>query len=299
MVKKLKNEPCPAVTMKKIPTRQITATQKEPAIAESFSIRDIQLLLAGKDMVQELHRHDFFYILALEKGAGVHEIDFTSFKVCNHSVFFMQPGQVHQLTLKSGSSGYLLQFKAGFYYPHDKASNHLLRKINKMNFCRFDADGFKRPLSALTHIFNEYNSKQEKYEEVIRANLDILLIELIRQNCRNGSPATVSYTRERLEEFLELLNIHIATRKQVSHYAALMNLTPYQLNAICKTSLGKTCSQVITEHIILEAKRYLLATTNQVNQIAWQLGYEDVSYFIRLFKKQTGFSPEQFRQNSG
>lgn len=133
---------------------------------------------------------------------------------------------------------------------------------------------------------------------MIRANLDILLIELIRQNCKGDPTTTISYTQEKLDEFLELVNTHLATHKQVSQYAAMMNLTPYQLNAISKTSLGKTCSQVITEHIILESKRYLLATTNQVNQISWQLGYEDVSYFIRFFKKQTGYSPEQFRQNS-
>jgi len=53
---------------------------------------------------------------------------------------------------------------------------------------------------------------------------------------------------------------------------------------------------VITDHIILEAKRQLLATTSQINQIAGGLGYEDVSYFIRFFKKHTGHSPEAFRQ---
>jgi AraC family transcriptional regulator, transcriptional activator of pobA len=291
-------KPCIVLTMKKIPTRKITGTINEPAIAAAFSIRKLSDLLAGKDMLQELHRHDFFYLLALEKGAGVHEIDFTSFTVCNHSLFFMRPGQVHQLILKAGSTGYLVQFNADFYYPHDKATNQLLRKINTRSFFRFDAGSFKKPLSVLTHIFTEYSNQQEKYQEAIHASLDILLIELVRQNGKSGSQAAASYTQEKLDEFLELLDTHLATHKQVSQYAAMLHLTPYQLNAICKKSLGKHCSQVITEHIILESKRYLLATTNQVNQIAWQLGYEDVSYFIRLFKKQTGYSPEQFRQNS-
>ena len=78
----------------------------------------------------------------------------------------------------------------------------------------------------------------------------------------------------------------------------MLNLSTYQLNAITKTTLGKTCSDLINEYIILESKRYLLATSNQVNQIAYHLGYEDVSYFIRFFKKHTGYSPETFRHNS-
>ena len=57
----------------------------------------------------------------------------------------------------------------------------------------------------------------------------------------------------------------------------MLNLSTYQLNAITKTTLGKTCSDLINEYIILEAKRYLLATSNKVNQIAYHLGYEDVS----------------------
>jgi AraC family transcriptional regulator, transcriptional activator of pobA len=113
--------------MYSIPIRHINTTQEEPSLSGSFIIRDVEDLLTGKDMVQELHRHDFFYILALKKGRGNHEIDFTSYKVGDNSVFFMRPGQVHQITLKAGSAGYLMEFNTDFYYPHDKVSNQLLR----------------------------------------------------------------------------------------------------------------------------------------------------------------------------
>jgi AraC-like DNA-binding protein len=93
------------------------------------------------------------------------------------------------------------------------------------------------------------------------------------------------------------MEAHISKLKQVSQYAEMLHLSSYQLNAITKSMLGKTCSAMIDEHIILESKRYLLATSGQVNQIAYQLGYEDVSYFIRFFKKHTGYSPEAFRKN--
>lgn len=283
--------------MEKIPIRHINTTQKEPVFSGAFSIRDVRDLLAGKEMFQELHRHDFFYILALKKGAGNHEIDFTSYKVCDNSVFFMGPGQVHQLSLKALSTGYLMEFKTDFYYSRDKVSNQLLRKVNNMNFYQFDDKSFKKLFSILTYIFQEYTDQQEGYQEVIKANLGILFIELIRQNSKSRPANVIPYTQERLEEFLGLLEAHISGHKQVSEYADMLNLTPYQLNAITKVTLGKTCSQIINEYIILEAKRYLLATSNQVNQIADHLGYEDVSYFIRFFKKQTGYSPELFRRN--
>ena len=80
-------------------------------------------------------------------------------------------------------------------------------------------------------------------------------------------------------------------------YAELLHITPYQLNAVTKNLLGKTSSQLITEQMVLEAKSFILATTDQINEIAFKLGYEDPAYFIRFFKKNTGYTPQVFREN--
>jgi AraC-like DNA-binding protein len=214
-----------------------------------------------------------------------------------------------------------MAFKTDFYYTHDKLTNQLLRKVSYKNLCQMEANAFNKLLAILTYIFKEYTGKQERYSEAIKANLDIFFIELLRHQPnrknlsteakraslaeRNFQPQTSNlepnnvntYTQERLEEFLELLETHISSHKLVSQYADMLSLSNYQLNAITKATLGKTCSEVIDEHIILESKRHLLATSNQVTQVAYHLGYEDVSYFIRFFKKHTGYSPEAFRNN--
>lgn len=285
--------------MENIPIRHLHEIQKEPNLSGSFSIRDVQELLDEKDMVQELHRHDFFYILVLKKGSGYHEIDFIPYEVCNHSVFLMRPGQVHQLTLKSGSTGYLIQFKTDFFYSQNQLSQQLLGKVSYKNFCALDHNRFKKLDMILDYILKEYTDKQEGYQEVIKSNLSIFFIELVRHRQNKTTPATDthSYAQEQLEKFLELLETNFTKDRQVSQYAAMLHLSTYQLNAVTKTLLNKTASELITEYLVLESKRQLLATSNQVNQIAYHLGYEDVSYFIRFFKKHTGHSPESFRHN--
>jgi len=285
--------------MANIPIRYIQQTHKEPDLSGSFSIRNITSLLDKEDMIQELHRHDFYYILILEKGSGSHEIDFTNYEIYDHSIFLMRPGQVHQLTLKFGSTGYLVQFKTDFFYTQNKLSQELLRKVSHINFCSLEGDGFKKMDAILAYILKEYNEKLEGYQEVIKSNLSIFFIELVRhrQNKKNTSNDNNQYAQEQLEKFMELLEINITTNKQVTQYADMLNISTYQLNAITKTSLNKTPSELINEHIILESKRQLLATSNQVNQIADNLGYDDISYFIRFFKKHTDFTPEAFRNN--
>jgi len=285
--------------MKEIPIRNISAILKELGSSGDFLIRDARDLLSEGDMVQELHRHDFYYILALEKGAGEHSIDFISYPVNNYTVFIMRPGQVHQITLRNKSKGYLMQFNSDFYSPIEKTVNQIFRKVVSRNLYQLDPEGAKKTFSILNDILREYANKQENYIEVIKSSLHIFFIELLRQSVLppHSLPANGEYTQERLTEFMELMRLHITTHKQVAFYVEKLHLTAYQLNAITKATLDKTCSEVINDYIILEAKRYLLATSNQINQIAWQLGYEDASYFIRFFKKHTGHSPEAFRHN--
>ncbi|HLL41872.1 MAG TPA: helix-turn-helix domain-containing protein [Segetibacter sp.] len=148
-------------------------------------------------------------------------------------------------------------------------------------------------------MFNEFNNKQEGYIEVIKANLDIFFIEYVRQSQdpKEIEKTESNYIQERFEELIDLLETNISRMKNVSEYADFLSLSSYQLNAITKASVGKTVSDLINEQIILEAKRFLLATPNQIKEIADYLGYEDVSYFIRFFKKHTGHSPDTFRKN--
>ena len=287
--------------MKKIPIRQISFANQELPSSERFKIRTVQEILAGNVLKQDLHRHDFFFILLLKNGKGSHEIDFTQYQVLDNSVFFLRPGQVHQLELNAECTGYLLEFNNEFYHPKDKSSSQRLRKASNKNYCKLEVNRFEKLQEILTHIFQEYTSREEGYLDIIKANLEIFFIEFVRQsqNSNSISPEISSYIQERFEEFLELLEKHITACKQVSQYTDMMSLSTYQLNEITKTSIGKTPSELINEQIILEAKRYLLATPNQIKDIADHLGYEDVSYFIRFFKKHTRFSPDAFRHNPG
>lgn len=286
---------CNSHKMERIPIRHIHTARQEPDLSENFSIRDLHSLLAGKDMAQELHRHDFYYMLVLQTASGEHHIDFTAYPVVDNTVFFMRPGQVHDLVLKADSTGYLMQFRDEFYFPKDKASNQRLRKASNIDHYQLDSNTFQKLHRILADIYQEYAEKKESFEDVIRSGMGIFFIELARQEASNPNDKASLYIQERLEKFLELLETNVFTYKQVSQYAEMLNLSAYQLNSIAKAALGKTCSEIINEHITLEAKRCLLATSNQINQTAYRLGYEDVSYFIRFFKKQTGYSPEAFR----
>lgn len=284
--------------MEIIPIRHINDTLKEPAFSGSFDIVDIHEYLSGKEMVQELHRHSFYYILVLEKGAGEHQIDFITYPIQDNCLFLMRPGQVHEIVIARESTGYLLKFSKDFYTPVEVSAKQVLRKVSNKNFWMLEKEEMKGILLTLSKLFEENKEKKERYKQAIQSYLDVFFIGLLRaQPDKNIVHESNHYMQERLEEFQELVRLSATQHKTVSYYAEQLNLSPYQLNAITKSTLDKTCTEVITDHLLLEAKRYLLAGSSQVTQIAWNLGYEDVSYFVRFFKKHTGYSPEAFRKD--
>jgi len=284
--------------MKDIPVRKIRQSDNPEALPGKFSIRKLQEVLKGQDLVHDLHRHDFYFVLAVIQGTGTHDIDFISHPVKGHSLFILRPGQVHHLLLHADSRGFIMEFDHAFYHPREKLAKQRLIRAGSKNVCSVDPLRAAKIQWILDDIYNEFNEKNEDFIDAIRSNLDIFFIEVVRQsqNTNSAIKKRNTYTQDRFEEFMTLLEKNIETQKQVAYYADSLNLSNYQLNAITKESVGKPVSQLINEQSILEAKRLLLATSNQVKDVAYNLGYEDISYFIRFFRKHTGQSPEAFRK---
>lgn len=283
---------------KAVPIRQISTPHVTQNIAGRFSIRKIEDLFNGTDLTHHLHKHDFFFLLVVKKGKGVHEIDFKQYEILPNSVFILRPGQVHRLELKKGSAGFLVEFDPAFYPPKHSPLAHQWRKAIARNYCPNIGKTFNKLQTTLEEIQKEFFNQKDNYTEAIIANLDLFFIEYVRHSSNPKSIANTnnSYIHDRFAEVTAAIENNVAGMKSISDYAKLLNLSPYQLNSVTRSSVGKTVSDLINEQIILEAKRFLLATPLQVKDIADNLGYEDISYFIRFFKKHTSHSPEAFRK---
>jgi AraC family transcriptional activator of pobA len=88
--------------------------------------------------------------------------------------------------------------------------------------------------------------------------------------------------------------------KSIPEFAAELSITSVHLNRICQALAGKSASQMVQEHLIYQAQKYLTHTTYTVSEIAYLLKFEYPNYFAKLFRKHTGVSPKTYReQNQG
>ncbi len=100
---------------------------------------------------------------------------------------------------------------------------------------------------------------------------------------------------EFMRSFSQLVEWHYTRYHSVADYAQLLHMTPKALNKRITRDGQPSPNELIKNRIILEAKRLLVHTSLSVKEIGYKLGYDDVSYFIRLFTAQAGRSPQNFR----
>lgn len=258
-------------------------------------------LISSHRHIEKPHRHDFYVTVLFTKGTGIHEIDFQKYEVSEGSLFFLSPGQVHSWELSDETDGYIFFFSQEFYDLH-----FVNQKIR--NFPFFNSAVFPRKLqlesqdlhkikTLFQEIETEHYSQNLMKESFILSLVNQIYIHSTRQFSKEldqqNTASSVSYFKH-YQDFENLLEENFTTEKSIAHYADLMNISAKHLNRITQTVVQKTASEIILERVILEAKRMLIYLDESLVEIAFRLGYEEYSYFARVFRKNSGMTPTEF-----
>lgn len=260
-------------------------------------------LVSSHKHIEKPHRHDFYVTVIFTKGTGTHEIDFQKYDVSEGSLFFLSPGQVHSWELSPDTDGYIFFFSQPYYEMH-----YVNQKLK--NFPFFNSPSFPRKLQlqsteleAMIRLFeaiqNEHQSQNVMKQGFILSLITQIYIQSVREFSKDDektSATSVSYFKH-YQDFENLLEESFTSQKSISFYASQLNISAKHLNRITQTVMQKTASEIITERVILEAKRMLIYLDEGLVEIAFRLGYEEYSYFARMFRKNTGITPSQFIKN--
>ncbi|MFV8365102.1 AraC family transcriptional regulator [Flavobacterium sp. XS1P27] len=254
--------------------------------------------LIDHSFVEEPHRHNSYVLVFFTNGSGTHEIDFDVFTIQPGSMFFLQPGQMHHWNLSDDVEGFVIFYSQEMYnlYFGQKtiADYPFYSSVDNKPEMVFEVSELKAILPYFESLIVETQSNQLLKQDKIMNLLDIIHIEIARKYSETHLHEAHSYN-VKIKNFEVLLENNFKTEKAPFFYASRLNITLKHLNRICNEMLQKTTTEVITARIILEAKRMLMDKKFTVNEIATELGFDDYSYFTRLFKKHTGITPTNFR----
>lgn len=236
------------------------------------------------------HKHDFFQIMIVTKGSGLHQIDFINHKVSPGMVYMMKPGQMHSWQLKNGIRGFIVEFN----YQSLNAFRDSTRLIKDISISPdvFEITKAKELTEILFLI--EIMSREEN-DLCLQAYVTSFLIKLLRMQKTNIKQEKTITT---IEKFRELVEKNFRSSHSVDFYAQELNTSAKALAMQLSRSIGKPPRDIIQERILLEAKRYLAFSELAISEIGYELGFEDANYFTRFFKLHEKKTPAQFRKFS-
>lgn len=270
---------------------------------KTFYVRPFNDHIKTNKFINVPHSHDFYLVLLVTKGSGIHRIDFNEYNVEKGSMFVLSPGQVHLWELSDDIDGYVLFFHKEYFlidFTKDRLENMpFFRSTFSSPYFYLNEKSLKIIEDLFVKIYAEYSNRLIKYHEIIRLHLNCMFIQLNRFYIEeNDTKSEFKYEIIQLNLFQKYIDEHFKNHLSVKEYASLMNISAKQLSTICKKSIGKSPLELIHERIILESKRLLTHSQLAVNGISEELNFSDNSYFIRLFKKNCGITPEKFRSST-
>ena len=141
------------------------------------------------------------------------------------------------------------------------------------------------------------NEKQELHDETIKHVFSLLVLEIISLIRKNITESSSGLNRKShlTFQFLKLLREHIKEQRSVNFYADMLYVTPKHLSMCVKETTGKTCSEIIDEMVVAEAKTLLHNPAFTIGHVADVLNFSDQYFFSKYFKKRTGKSPLNYR----
>jgi AraC family transcriptional regulator, transcriptional activator of pobA len=249
------------------------------------------------------------YVIAFKKlKAGVLMYGRTPYDHTNGSMYFMKPRQIIGLHgLQYEEEGFMIFIHEDYLHGHE-----LFNVIRNYGFFDYEVNEALHvsPKEEATirelrdKILAEYTTNQDEYSrEIMLGHIASILMYSQRFYKRQFinrlelSGKTVTRFDHVLQEYIQGGGLQKDGLPSVQFMAEQLFISPRYLSDLLKQETGKTALDLIHLALIGEAKNRLKSADHGVAEIAYQLGFENSSYFTRLFKKQTGMKPLEFRKS--
>ena len=248
-----------------------------------------------------------FYMIGLKKvKSGYVLYGRTKFDHETGSMIFMKPRQVIEMrNLEFEEDGYILVFHEDFLNGHS-----LHEDIQHYSFFDYETNEAlhlaPKEEKIIWNIFytieQEYNNSEDEFsKEIILAGINSMLKYAERFykrqfiNRKQLSGKTVTDFNKILQQYIKDGSLDDRGLPSVGDLANRLNISSRYLTDLLKVETGKTAIELIHIALIGEAKNMLRKKDKTISEIAYDLGFENISYFSRLFKKETGMLPTAFK----
>lgn len=245
------------------------------------------------------HRHEaLFQVLHIRNGYGEAFLHGAWTALAAGSVVTVPARHDHGFRFSPDIDGVVITFMARRLPSAAAGTSRLQQWLSQPRLSRLDPahpdTGYLG--ETLQRIERELTAGKAAHADLVEALLATALLLLFRQQsdtAADSAPATPA--ERRLEQLKDLIGENFRSHQPIDFYAAKLGLSATHLNRIVRDLSQTSVSQLISERIIIEAKRNLVFTGMSVQQVADSLGFADPAYFTRFFTRHVGTAPRHYR----
>ena len=269
-----------------------------------FNVFRLEPFLGNKAQPVPYKRRDFYKIMLVEGNSKVYYAD-KVMEVKKQALSFSNPQIPYKWEhLDNIRSGAFCIFNQHFFHQFGSLSQYSVFQPNGTHLIELTDQQAKNIASIFERIFEEINSEYvHKYDVLRNIVFELLHFAMKMEPSSNFDKQQINASQRISTLFLELLErqfpideVHPKIQfRTASDFASQLNVHVNHLNRSVKDTTEKTTSQIIAERILQESKILLKHSAWTVSEIAFALGFTEVTHFNNFFKKHTATSPLKFR----
>ncbi|MEI6433916.1 MAG: AraC family transcriptional regulator [Bacteroidota bacterium] len=264
---------------------------KVPFVIQKISSELVEEILMNPS---EPHRHDHEELIIVTHGSPTHLVDFTAELLDTPVIVYIAQGKVHSFIPDENTRGWVIRYTNDFI--PQSAFNFYSGFLDNINY-KLDVDFCSGTMNDLCEIMLRENSYEPVDYSMIHHLLNAILSKLESATKKQFLDEKVSGNSQLItfNNFLKILEYNFKRPVGVEFYADKLNMSARNLNLISQSVFGKSITEIIETRKLIEARQLLINSEKTVSEIGFELGYNEKSYFSRVFRKKTGTTPTAFR----
>jgi AraC family transcriptional regulator, transcriptional activator of pobA len=291
-------------TVSALPLFHLYGDPPDDSAFDFIHIETIASRSSVHDWTIRAHRHrNLFQVLLIEKGGGEMSFEAATAEFAAPAVILVPATIAHGFRFTPQiTDGWVVSFTEDVADTLGDQSGEALARLKAVATEPLASAMETKRLSALcADLYEEDSLAREGHRLAMRGLLALIAIEVVRLAASRARSGTVTLSRSdaRVDELRRLVDEHFRKERLLRFYAEKLAMTPDRLNDHVKRAAGVTAGHLIRQRVLTEAKRQLVFTNQAIHEIAYDLAFSDPSHFTRFFRKQTGTTPQAFREGRG
>jgi AraC-like DNA-binding protein len=269
------------------------------ALHSQFHVNKLEDVVDHLNFPFPPHRQTVYDFVFLTQGRSTRSKGLDTYEFCADTFFFLPAYQIskHE-SMSADVKGFYCHFDMEIFNTKwmkpDMLAEFPFLQFNGNPLIKIDETSKQHILNILSRLEQEYTQNEKFDLDIIRANLLALLLEVKKFSKQEKTTENSAFRIT--QQYKNKLARYIYEKRSVADYASMLAVSPNHLNKCVKAATGKSAQELLSEMVLLEAKVLLKQTSLTINEIAWKIGKEDPSDFIRFFKSKTSLTPTEYRK---